>query len=213
MADDGINIFLLRIVAIYTMIGDARWQAMPMRTQLLRVEVDPGFFRLRLCGVLSRRRLRSGERESAPAGDIDHGERGNLQAPFGATRTAVEEVPEPERLLTTLREEGRVMRRDQFRARVERRHQHTLVKVGPVKWFPELPCDRAFRVVAVATQVAEVDTTAQHKDRDEQRGQELPLGLTESGHLLQDVGFFRNACNFSLLEPRPAKFRFLDSPA
>src|SRR4030095_14500257 len=58
-ADDLINIFLLRIVAIYTMIGDARRQAMPMRTQLLRVEVDPGFFRLRLCGVLSRRRLRS----------------------------------------------------------------------------------------------------------------------------------------------------------
>src|SRR5690349_10480672 len=50
------------IVAIYTMIGDARRQAMPMRTQLLRVEVDPGFFRLPLCGVLSRRRLRSGER-------------------------------------------------------------------------------------------------------------------------------------------------------
>ena len=42
-------------------------------------------------------------------------------------------------------------------------------------------------VVAVATEIAEVDTTAQHKDRDEQRGQELPLGLTESGHLLQDV--------------------------
>src|SRR5918911_1102130 len=111
-ADDGLNIFPLRIVAIYTMIGDARRQAMPMRTQLLRGEVDSGSFRLRLCGLLARRRLRSGERESAPAGDIDHGERGNLQATFGATRTAVEEVPEPERLLTALREEGRVMRRD-----------------------------------------------------------------------------------------------------
>src|SRR6516162_7528528 len=114
-ADDGINIFLRRIVAIYTMIGDARRQAMPMRTQLLRVEVDPGLFPRRLRGLLSRRGLRSGERESAPAGDIDHGERGHLQATFGATRTAVEEVSEPERLLTTLREEGRVMRRDQFR--------------------------------------------------------------------------------------------------
>jgi len=169
------------------MIGEARRQAMPMRTQWLRVEVDPGFFRLRLGGVLSRWRLRSGERESAPAGDIDHGERGHLQATFGATRTAVEEVPAPERLLAPLGEEGRVMRRDQFRARVERRHQHALVKVGPVKWFPELPCDGAFRVVAVATPVAEGATTAQHKDRDEQRGQELPLGLPESGHLWQEV--------------------------
>src|ERR1700758_5128193 len=104
---------------------------MPMRTQLLLVEVDPRVCRLRLCGVLSRRRLRHGERESAPACDIDHRERGNLQPTFGTTRTAVEEVPEPERLLATLREEGRVMRRDQFRARVERRQQHTLVKVGP----------------------------------------------------------------------------------
>ena len=79
------------------------------------------------------------------------------------------------------------MRRDQFRARVERRHQHALMKVGPVKRLPKLPCDGAFRVVAVATQVAEVDATAQHKDRDEQRGQELPLWLTEPGHLFQDV--------------------------
>src|SRR5215510_13977034 len=186
-ADNFIYIFLLRIVAIYTMKGDARRQAMPMRAQLLRVEVDSGFFRLRPGGVLSRWRLRNGERESAPAGDIDHCECGNLQPTFGTTRTAVEEVPEPERLLTTLREEGRVMRRDQFRARVERRHQHALVKVGPVKRLPKLPCDGAFRVVAVATQVAEVDATAQHQDRDEQRGKELPLWLTEPGYLLQDV--------------------------
>src|SRR5712691_9443037 len=118
-ADDFINIFLLRIVAIHTMIGDARRQAMPMRTQLLLVEVYPGFFRRSLRGLLSRRRLRDGERKSAPACDIDHGERGNLQPAFGTTRTAVEEVPETERLLATLRDEGRVMRRDQFRARVE----------------------------------------------------------------------------------------------
>src|SRR5262247_1274967 len=69
-ADDCINIFLLRIVAVYTMIGDSRRQAMPMLAQLLRVEVDPGFFRLRLCGLLARRRLRDGQRESAPACDI-----------------------------------------------------------------------------------------------------------------------------------------------
>src|SRR4029434_10111823 len=100
---------LLRIVAIYAMIGDARRQAMPMRTQLLPIEVDPGFFRLSLCGVLARRRLRNGERESAPAGDIHHRERGNLQPTFGTTCAAVEEVPETERLLATLREEGRVM--------------------------------------------------------------------------------------------------------
>src|SRR5215471_9576901 len=108
--NDFINIFLLRIVAIYTMIGDARRQAMPMRTQLLPIEVDPGFFRLSLCGVLSRRCLRNDKRESASACDIDHSERGNLQATFGTARTAVEEVPEPERLLTTLRDKGRVMR-------------------------------------------------------------------------------------------------------
>src|SRR5262249_2549779 len=41
-ADDFINVFLLRIVAIHTMIADARRQAMPMLAQLLLVEVDPG---------------------------------------------------------------------------------------------------------------------------------------------------------------------------
>src|SRR5688572_4902498 len=132
-ADDFINIFLLRIVAIHAMIGDARRQAMPMRTQLLRVEVDPGFFWLSLGSFLSRRRLRDGECESAPTCDIHHSERGNLQPTFGTTRTAVEEVPETERLLATLWDEGCVVRRDQFRARVERRHQHALMKVWPVK--------------------------------------------------------------------------------
>src|SRR5262247_4889127 len=53
-ADNCIHILLLRIVAIYAMLGDTRRQAMPMRTQLLRVEVDPRVFRLGLCGVLSR---------------------------------------------------------------------------------------------------------------------------------------------------------------
>src|SRR4029453_2228140 len=186
-ADDFIKIFLLRIVAIHAMIGDARRQAMPMRAQLLLVEVDPSFVLLGLRSVLPRRRLRGGERKSAPACDIDHGERGNLQPTFGTARTAVEEVPETKRLLATLRDEGRVMRRDQFRARVERRHQHALMKVWPVKRLPKLPCHGAFRVVAVATQVAEVDATTQHKDRDEQRGKELPLWLTEPGHVGQDV--------------------------
>src|SRR5512145_107211 len=159
-ADDCIHIFLLRIVAIYAMIGDARWQAMPRRTQLLCVEVDPGFFPLGLRGVLSWGRLRDSERQSAPACHIDHGERGHLQPAFGTTGTAVEEAPETKGLLATLGDEGRVMRRDQFRVRVERCHQHALMKGGPVKRRPKLPCNGAFRVVAVATQVAEVDTTA-----------------------------------------------------
>jgi len=169
------------------MIGDARRQAMPMRTQLLRVEVDPSFFQLGLCGLLSWRRLRDGESQSAPACDINHSARGHLQSTFSTARTAVEEVPETERLLATLRDEGRVMRGDQFRAWVKRRPQHALMKVWPVKRLPKLPGDGAFRVIAVATQVTEVDATASHKDRDEQRGEELPLGLTEPGHLLQNV--------------------------
>src|SRR4029453_16843065 len=185
--DDFINIFLLCIVAIHTMIDDSRRQAMPMRTQLLLVEVDSGFFRRSWHGLLSRRRLRHGERQSAPACDIDHGERGNLQSTLGTARTAVEEVPETERLLAPLGDERRIMRRDQFRVRVERRHQHALMKGRPVKRLPKLPRDGAFRIVAVATQVAEVDATAQHKDRDEQRGKKLPLWLTEPGYLLQDV--------------------------
>jgi len=61
------------------------------------------------------------------------------------------------------------------------------MKVRPVKRLPELPSDGAFSIVAVATQVAEVDTAAQHEDREEQRGQELPLRLTERRYLLQNV--------------------------
>ena len=61
------------------------------------------------------------------------------------------------------------------------------MKGRPVKRLPELPRDGAFIIVAVATQVAEVDATASHQDRDEQRGKELPLRLTECGYLLQDV--------------------------
>src|SRR5256885_12034930 len=128
-ADDFINRLLLRIVAIHAVIGDARRQAMPMRTQLLLGEVDSGFFRLSLCGCLSWRRLRTGESESAPACDIHHRACGNLQTAFGTTRTAIEEVPETERLLATLGDEGRIMSRDQFRVRGKRRHQHALMQV------------------------------------------------------------------------------------
>src|SRR5215831_2926379 len=158
-ADDFINIFLLRIVAVYTVIFDARRQALPMRMQLLLIEVDPGLFLCSLRGFLARR-LRDGQGKGAPACDIYYGERGNLQSTLGTARTAVEEVPEPERLLATLGKERRIMRRDQFRTRVECRHQHMLRQVWPVKRRPKLPCDSAFSVVAVATQVAEVDATA-----------------------------------------------------
>jgi hypothetical protein len=186
-AADFITIFLLRIVAIYTMLGEARRQALSMRTQRLFVAVDPRVFRLSLRGFLPRRRLRDGERQSAPTCNLDHGERGYLQPAFGAARTAVEEVPAPARLFATLWDEGRVMRRDQCRARVERRPQHALRKVWPVKRLPKLPCDRACRVVAVATQVAAVDATTPHKDRDQHRSKELPLGLTEPGQLFQEI--------------------------
>jgi hypothetical protein len=186
-ADAFLTLFLLRIVAVSTGLGDTRRQAMPRLAQWLRVEGDPGFFRLSLCGCLARRRLRTGESANAPACDIHHRACGNLQPAFGTTRAAIEEVPETERLLATLRDEGRVMRRDQVRARVERRPQHALMKIWPVKGLPKLPCDGAFRVAAVATEVTEVDATTQHKDRDEQRSKKLPLGLTEPGHLLQDI--------------------------
>src|SRR5215510_14906876 len=129
------------------MICDARWQTMPMRLQLLLIEVDASLFLRSLRDVLARWRLCDGQGKSAPACDIHHGERGNLQPAFGPTRTAVEKVPEPERLLATLGDEGRVMRGDQFRVRVERRHQHALMEVGPVKGLPELPRDGAFRIV------------------------------------------------------------------
>src|SRR5262252_9457842 len=144
-AHDFIYIFLLRIVAVHTMIFDARRQAMPMRMQLLLIEVDPGLFLRRLRGLLARRRLRDGQGKSAPACDIHHRERGYLQPAFGTTRTAVEKVPEPERLLATLRDEGGVMCRDQFRMGGERRHQHPLMKVRPGKRLSELPRDGAFR--------------------------------------------------------------------
>src|SRR5215510_43771 len=85
--NDVINIFLLRIVAIHTMIGDARRQAMPMLAQLLLVEVDPSLVLLSLRGLLTRWRQRDGQGKSAPACDIDHRERGNLQPAFGTTRT------------------------------------------------------------------------------------------------------------------------------
>src|SRR2546430_268252 len=101
------------------------------------------------------------------------------------------------------------MSRDQFRVRGKRRPQHALMKVRPVKWRPKLPCDGTFSIVAVATQVAEVDATAQHEGRDEQRGKKLPLWLTEPGYLLQDVRLIldsRVLCDQQLNERMKQRF-------
>jgi hypothetical protein len=43
---------------------------MPMRMQLLLIEVDPGLFLRSLRGLLARRRLRDGQGKSAPMSDI-----------------------------------------------------------------------------------------------------------------------------------------------
>src|SRR4029450_12358197 len=52
-ANDSTNLILLRIVSIHAMIPDPRRHAMPSPPPLLLVEVDPGCFRLGLCGVRS----------------------------------------------------------------------------------------------------------------------------------------------------------------
>jgi hypothetical protein len=175
-ADDFIKLLLLRLIAVHAMRDHARWQARPRRAPWLRGEVDPALCRLGLRGLLSRWRLRDGARQGAPACDLYYGARGPRPPAFGPTRPAVDEGPEPTRLLAMLRDEGGVMRRDHCRAWVEPRHQHALMKGWPVKRLSKLPGDGAFSVVAVATQGAEVDATTPHKNRDEPRGQELPLG-------------------------------------
>jgi len=58
--------------------------------------------------------------------------------------------------------------------------------VWPGKRRPKLPGNGAFSVGAVATQVAAMDATTQHKDRDKPWSQDLPLGLPEPGPLVQD---------------------------
>src|SRR6266540_366676 len=128
---------------------------MPLRPQLLRVEINPGLFRrLFACGLVSARRgLGDREGQSAPPGHIHHCQGRNLQPPFGPTGTAVEKVPQPERLFTTLRNKRGILRRDQLRARIQRRSYDTLVKVRPVKGRPELTRNRALRVLAVTTQI------------------------------------------------------------
>ena len=170
------------------MIGDPRRQAMTMLAQLLFVEINPGLF-LFLLGRRCRRGRRLGDREgeSTAARDIHHGQGRNLQPPFGPTGAAVEEVPQPERLFATLRNKRGILRRDQFRVRVERRRHDPLMKVWPVKGAPELSRDRALRVVTVATQIAKVDAAPQGQDCGEQHGKKLALWLTHRRHLLQNI--------------------------
>jgi hypothetical protein len=102
-ADDFLTRLLLRRGAVPALRGEARRQARARRVQLLRGAVAPRVVRLGLRGGRSRRRLRAGERQSAPACALHHRERGNLQATCGTTRTAVADVPEPARLLAPLR--------------------------------------------------------------------------------------------------------------
>jgi len=82
---------------------------MPMRMQLLLLEVYTCLFLRSLGGLLAWRRLCDGQGTSASVWDSHHRERSNLQPAFGTTGTAVEEVPETERLLATRGDEGRIM--------------------------------------------------------------------------------------------------------
>jgi hypothetical protein len=103
------------------MIGDLRRQAVTLLTQLLPVKINPGFFLglLRARLVLAWGCLCHRECEGAAACHIHDCQRGDFQAAFGTGGTAVEEVTQPESLLATLRDEGSILRRDHFRARVE----------------------------------------------------------------------------------------------
>jgi site-specific DNA recombinase len=184
--DRFIQVLLLRKVTVHAMIGDLRRQAVTLLTQLLAVKIHSGLFLglLRDRLVIARRCLGHCEGEGAAACHIHDGQRGDFQAAFGPGGTAVEEVPETERLLATLRDEGSVLRRDHFRARVEGDRDDPLMEVWPVKVAPELPCYRALTIVAVATQIAKVDAASQCQDGREQRVQELGLGLTDRRHPL-----------------------------
>ena len=150
--NDLIDIFLVRTVAVPAVIVDALGQAMTLRTQLLLGEINSGpllFLRCR-CFVIAGRRLGDGERESATASHLHNRQGRNLQSAFRAPSAAVEEVTETECLFSTFRNERGILHRDQFRVRVERRLQDSLMKVRPRKGSPELARNRALRVIAVA---------------------------------------------------------------
>ena len=84
----------------------------------------------------------------------------------GLLAQPLKKCPRP-KVLATLRDEGRVVRRDRFRstgpapssARADER-------LASQKRLPKLPSIGTFRVVAVVTQVAKIDAATQHKDCD-----------------------------------------------
>ena len=61
------------------------------------------------------------------------------------------------------------------------------MKVRPLKRRAELPRNRALGVVAVSTQIPPSDTPSQGQDRSKQHNEKLPLWLTHSRHLRQNV--------------------------
>ena len=112
--NDFVNIFLLRKVTVDAVIGDTLGETMPLLPQLLLVEINPGLFRrwVACCLVSARQGLGDSEGQSAPTGHLHHRQGRNLQPPFGPTGTAVEKVPQPERLFAALRNKRGIRRRD-----------------------------------------------------------------------------------------------------
>jgi len=184
--DSCIKVLLLGTVPVHTMRGDLRRQAMTLLTQLLPGKINAGLFlglrRAHLVIAWGCLCHRAGE--GAAACHLHDSQRGDFQATFGTGGTAIEEVPQPERLLATLRDKGSILRRDDFRARVEGDRDDPLMEVRPVKAAPELPCNRALTIVAVAAQIAKVDATSQGQNGSEQSFQELGLGFTDRRHLV-----------------------------
>src|SRR5262245_60729724 len=160
--DSCIKVFLLGKVPVHAMIGDLRRQAVTLFTQLLPVKINAGLFLglLRAHLVIAWGCLGHREGEGTAACHIHDSQCGDFQATFGPGGTAIEEVPQPERLLATLRDKGSILCRDDFRARVEGDRDDPLMEVRPVKAAPELPGNRALTIVAVATQIAKVDATS-----------------------------------------------------
>src|SRR2546427_3518256 len=111
-----LNIVLFRKIAVHAVIFDPLGQTLALLPQLLLVEIDSGLLLVLrcCCFVIAWGRLANGERERAPACDIYDRQGRNLQPPFGAVGTAVEEVPQPEGLFATLRNERGILRRDQI---------------------------------------------------------------------------------------------------
>jgi len=99
----------------------------------------------------------------------------------------VEEVAQPKALFAALRNKGGILRRDHDGVGLERLLDHSLMKVRPVEGAPKLPRKGALRVVAVATQIPEVDAPSQGEDRHKESFKELPLRLLNRQHVLQDV--------------------------